>query len=99
MHYTEIALIALIVLITFMRPQMIGGVVRTGLGKLALVVAVLLVARYTNRNSGILAAIAAIFSFTLLIRELRGWMLIPMLRCLLLLLMMISWKKISVKIS
>ena len=60
MHYTEIALIALIVLITYMRPQMIGGVVRTGLGKLALVVAVLLVARYTNRNSGILAAIAAI---------------------------------------
>jgi hypothetical protein len=60
MYYTEIALIALIVIIAFMRPRMISGVVRTSLGKLALVVAVLLVARYTNRNSGILAAIVAI---------------------------------------
>jgi hypothetical protein len=60
MYYTEIALIALIVVIAYMRPRMISGVVRTSLGKLALVVAVLLVARYTNRNSGILAAIAAI---------------------------------------
>jgi hypothetical protein len=60
MHYTEIALIALIVIIAYMRPRMISGVVRTSLGKLALVVAVLLISRYTNRNSGILAAIAAI---------------------------------------
>ena len=60
MYYTEIALIALIVIIAYMRPRMINGVVRTSLGKLALVVAVLFVARYTNRNSGILAAIVAI---------------------------------------
>ena len=60
MYYTEIALIVLIVVIAYMRPRMISGVVRTSLGKLALVVAVLLVARYTNRNSGILAAIVAI---------------------------------------
>ena len=60
MYYTEIALIALIVIIAFMRPRMISGVVRTSLGKLALVVAVLLIARHTNRNSGILAAIVAI---------------------------------------
>ena len=51
MYYTEIALIVLIVVIAYMRPRMISGVVRTSLGKLALVVAVLLVARYTNRNS------------------------------------------------
>jgi hypothetical protein len=56
MYYTEIALIALIVVIAYMRPR----VARGGLAKLVLVVAVLLVARYTNRNSGILAAIAAI---------------------------------------
>jgi hypothetical protein len=60
MYYTEIALIALIVVVAYVRPRMISGVVRTSLGKLALVLAVLLVARYTNRNSGILAAIAAI---------------------------------------
>jgi len=60
MYYTEIALIALIVIIAYMRPRMMSGVVRTSLGKLALVVGVLLVARYTNRNSGILAAIVAI---------------------------------------
>ena len=60
MYYTEIALIALIVIIAYMRPRMMSGVIRTSLGKLALVVAVLLVARYTNRNSGILAAIVAI---------------------------------------
>lgn len=60
MYYTEIALIVLIVVIAYIRPRMISGVVRTSLGKLALVVAVLLVARYTNRNSGILAAIVAI---------------------------------------
>ena len=60
MYYTQILLIALIVIIAYMRPRMINGVVRTSLGKLALVVAVLLVARYTNRNSGILAAIVAI---------------------------------------
>jgi len=58
MYYTEIALIALIVIIAYMRPRMMSGVVRTSLGKLALVVGVLLVA--TNRNSGILAAIVAI---------------------------------------
>jgi len=56
MYYTEIALIALIVIIAYLRPR----VVRGGLGKAVLVVAVLLIARYTNRNSGILAAIAAI---------------------------------------
>jgi hypothetical protein len=60
MYYTEIALIALIVAIAYMRPRILGGIVRTSLGKLVLVVAVLMVARYTNRNSGILAAIAAI---------------------------------------
>jgi len=57
MYYTEIALIVLIVVIAYARPSGIG---RTGLGKFALVVGVLLIARYTNRNSGILAAIAAI---------------------------------------
>ena len=56
MYYTEIALIALIVVISYLRPR----VVRGGLGKAVLIVAVLLIARYTNRNSGILAAIAAI---------------------------------------
>ena len=56
MYYTEIALIALIVVIAYMRPR----VARGGLAKLVLVLAVLAVARYTNRNSGILAAIAAI---------------------------------------
>jgi len=56
MYYTEIALIALIVIIAYLRPR----VVRGGLGKAVLVAAVLLIARYTNRNSGILAAIAAI---------------------------------------
>ena len=56
MYYTEIALIALIVIIAYLRPR----VVRGGLGKAVLVVAVLLIARYTNRNSGILASIAAI---------------------------------------
>jgi hypothetical protein len=60
MYYTEIALIALIVVITYVRPRMISHIVRTSLGKLVLVTAVLLTARYTNRNSGILAAIAAI---------------------------------------
>lgn len=60
MYYSELALIALIVLIAYTRPSMISGVVRTSLGKLALVAAVLIIARYTNRNSGILAAIAAI---------------------------------------
>ena len=56
MYYTEIVLIILIVAIAYLRPR----VVRGGLAKLALVGAVLLVARHTNRNSGILAAIAAI---------------------------------------
>jgi hypothetical protein len=56
MYYTEIALIALIVVIAYMRPR----VARGGLARLVLVLAVLAVARYTNRNSGILAAIAAI---------------------------------------
>ena len=60
MYYTEIALIALIVLIAYIRPRILSNVVRTGLGKLALVAGVLAVARYTNRNSGILAAIVAI---------------------------------------
>lgn len=60
MYYTEIVLIVLILLIAYIRPRMISNVVRTNLGKLALVVGVLMVARYTNRNSGILAAIAAI---------------------------------------
>lgn len=56
MYYTEIVLIALIVAIANFRPRLVLG----GLGKAILVVAVLLVARYTNRNSGILAAIVAI---------------------------------------
>ena len=56
MYYTEIVLIILIVAIAYLRPR----VVRGGLAKLALVGAVLLIARHTNRNSGILAAIAAI---------------------------------------
>lgn len=60
MYYTEIALIALIVLIAYIRPRILNNVVRTGLGKLALVAGVLAIARYTNRNSGILAAIVAI---------------------------------------
>jgi hypothetical protein len=58
MYYTEIVLIVLIVIVAYTRPQ--AAVVRTSLGKLALMAAVLLVARYTNRNSSILAAIAAI---------------------------------------
>jgi hypothetical protein len=60
MYYTEIVLIALIVLIAYVRPRAVSHVVRTGLGKLALVAGVLAIARYTNRNSGILAAIVAI---------------------------------------
>jgi len=60
MYYTEIALIAVIVVIAYVRPRAVSHVVRTSLGKLALVATVLLTARYTNRNSGILAAIAAI---------------------------------------
>lgn len=60
MYYTEIALIAVIVVIAYVRPRAVSHIVRTSLGKLVLVVAVLLTARYTNRNSGILAAIAAI---------------------------------------
>lgn len=60
MYYTEFTLIALILVVLFMRPEMISGFARTGLGKLMLVVGVLLVAKYTNRNAGILAAILAI---------------------------------------
>ncbi len=56
MYYTELALIALIVVIAYMRPR----VARGGLAKMVLVLAVVAIARYTNRNSGILAAIAAI---------------------------------------
>lgn len=56
MLHIELSLVALLLVVLYIRPR----IATNGLGKLGLIAAVLIITRYTNRNSAILASIIAI---------------------------------------